>query len=93
MATDSFGRRIDYLRISVTDRCNFRCVYCMPPEGVPWRDPADILTFEEMERFAEAAAEKIERTGHYITIWTRAADARWLVALDTGASDPPPRTP
>jgi cyclic pyranopterin phosphate synthase len=67
MGTDSFGRRIDYLRISVTDRCNFRCVYCMPPEGVPWRDPAEVLTFEEIERFAEAAVgegiSKIRLTG------------------------------
>jgi len=65
--TDSFGRRIDYLRISVTDRCNLRCVYCMPPEGVPWRAPNEILTFEEIERFAEAAVEegisKIRLTG------------------------------
>ena len=65
--TDSFGRRIDYLRISVTDRCNLRCVYCMPPEGVPWRAPNEILTFEEIERFAAAAVEegisKIRLTG------------------------------
>ena len=65
--TDSFGRRIDYLRISVTDRCNLRCIYCMPPEGVPWRDPSEILTFEEIERFAAAAVEegisKIRLTG------------------------------
>ena len=67
MGTDAFGRRIDYLRISVTDRCNLRCVYCMPPEGVPWRDPSEILTFEEIERFAEAAVaegiSKIRLTG------------------------------
>jgi cyclic pyranopterin phosphate synthase len=67
MATDSFGRRIDYLRISVTDRCNLRCVYCMPPEGVAWKDPATVLTFEEIERFAAAAVaegiSKIRLTG------------------------------
>jgi len=67
MATDAYGRRIDYLRISVTDRCNLRCVYCMPPEGVPWREPGDILTFEEIERFAAAAVaegiSKIRLTG------------------------------
>jgi len=67
MGTDAFGRRIDYLRISLTDRCNLRCVYCMPPEGVPWRDPSEILTFEEIERFAAAAVEegisKIRLTG------------------------------
>ena len=64
---DGFGRRIDYLRISVTDRCNFRCVYCMPPEGVPWRDMDEILSFEEIERFAAAAVgegiSKIRLTG------------------------------
>jgi cyclic pyranopterin phosphate synthase len=46
--TDQFGRRIEYLRISVTDRCNFRCVYCMPMEGLPWLPKADILTYEEI---------------------------------------------
>jgi len=67
MATDAFGRRIDYLRISVTDRCNLRCVYCMPPEGVPWKPPEEVLTFEEIERFAGIAAgegiSKIRLTG------------------------------
>jgi GTP 3',8-cyclase len=67
VATDAFGRRIDYLRISVTDRCNLRCVYCMPEEGVPWREPDEILTFEEIERFAAAAVadgiSKIRLTG------------------------------
>ncbi|MCL4474006.1 MAG: GTP 3',8-cyclase MoaA [Actinobacteria bacterium] len=48
--------RVDYLRISITDRCNFRCVYCMPPEGIPWKPQADILSFEEIVRFTEAAA-------------------------------------
>ena len=45
---DRFGRRIDYLRISVTDRCNFRCVYCMPREGLPWLPKAEILSYEEI---------------------------------------------
>lgn len=62
MAIDSFGRRVDYLRISVTDRCNLRCIYCMPAEGVAWADRADVLTFDEIERFAVvAAAEGISR--------------------------------
>ena len=47
---DSYGRTIDYLRISVTDRCNFRCRYCMPPEGVKQIDHADILSYEELLR-------------------------------------------
>jgi len=45
---DSFDRRIDYLRISVTDRCNLRCTYCMPAEGVPLLSHADILSYEEI---------------------------------------------
>lgn len=45
---DQFGRRIEYLRISVTDRCNFRCLYCMPEEGLQWLPKADILSYEEI---------------------------------------------
>jgi cyclic pyranopterin phosphate synthase len=45
---DQFGRRIEYLRISVTDRCNFRCLYCMPAEGLEWLPKRDILTYEEI---------------------------------------------
>jgi cyclic pyranopterin phosphate synthase len=45
---DQFGRSIEYLRISVTDRCNFRCLYCMPAEGLPWLPKADILRYEEI---------------------------------------------
>ncbi len=46
---DGFGRRIEYLRISVTDKCNLRCVYCMPPEGLPWLKRDQLLTYEEIE--------------------------------------------
>ena len=67
MATDSLGRRIDYLRIAITDRCNLRCIYCMPEEGVAWKAPESILTFEEIERFARIAVgegiSKIRLTG------------------------------
>jgi cyclic pyranopterin phosphate synthase len=45
---DQFGRTIEYLRISVTDRCNFRCRYCMPLEGLPWLPKGDILSYEEI---------------------------------------------
>src|SRR4051812_32798580 len=45
---DQFGRTIEYLRISVTDRCNFRCLYCMPVEGLPWLPKSDILSYEEI---------------------------------------------
>jgi GTP 3',8-cyclase len=47
---DGHGRLISDLRVSVTDRCNFRCQYCMPAEGLPWLDRAEILSFEEIER-------------------------------------------
>ncbi len=64
---DSFGRVHDNLRISVTDRCNIRCFYCMPEEGVEYMDRADILSFEEIERFVRVAASlgvtKIRITG------------------------------
>ncbi|MDP9169034.1 MAG: GTP 3',8-cyclase MoaA, partial [Acidobacteriota bacterium] len=54
--TDKFGRVHDNLRISVTDRCNIRCFYCMPEEGVRFMDRQDILSYEEIERFAQVAA-------------------------------------
>src|ERR671937_435473 len=47
---DGHGRRIQDLRVSVTDRCNFRCQYCMPAEGLPWLERAELLSFEEIER-------------------------------------------
>jgi len=54
---DSYGRRIDYLRISVTDRCNLRCIYCMPPEGVPHISHGEILSYEEIRAVVHAAAQ------------------------------------
>jgi cyclic pyranopterin phosphate synthase len=53
---DGFGRRHNNLRISVTDRCNIRCFYCMPEEGVKFMEREEILTFEETERFVRVAA-------------------------------------
>ena len=55
MLVDAFGRTIDYLRVSVTDRCNLRCEYCMPVEGMPRLAHEDILTYEEMEAFLRVA--------------------------------------
>jgi len=64
---DSFGRRINYLRISVTDRCNLRCIYCMPPEGVPWIPHSNLLSYEEISTIVQMAAalgiNKIRLTG------------------------------
>ncbi|MBA3823616.1 MAG: GTP 3',8-cyclase MoaA [Ktedonobacterales bacterium] len=65
--TDSYGRRIKSMRLSITDRCNFRCVYCMPAEGLPWLPKADILTYEELARVARVAVgmgvEQLRLTG------------------------------
>lgn len=64
---DNFGRRITYLRLSVTDRCNLRCVYCMPEQGVPFLSREQILSFEEMERILRLLAgmgvNKVRITG------------------------------
>ncbi len=64
---DRFSRRIDYLRLAVTDRCNLRCIYCMPPEGVPHLDHGEILTYEEIIRFLKVAVRagisKVRLTG------------------------------
>lgn len=64
---DTFNRKIDYLRISVTDRCNLRCRYCMPEEGVPSIGHGQVLTFEELFRVARVAVEqgvcKVRLTG------------------------------
>lgn len=54
--SDSFQRPINYLRVSVTDRCNLRCIYCMPEEGIPFLPHSEILSFEEIIRIIEAAA-------------------------------------
>ncbi len=64
---DSFGRKHNYLRISVTDRCNLRCVYCMPHEGIAWKKRDQLLSFEEIIRisrvFAQMGVDKIRLTG------------------------------
>jgi cyclic pyranopterin phosphate synthase len=54
---DGHGRRIEDVRVSVTDRCNFRCQYCMPAEGLTWLDRSEILSFEEIERVVGLLAE------------------------------------
>ena len=70
--TDTFGRSHTYLRISLTDRCNLRCGYCMPPEGIDWIPREEVLTFEEIERlariFAEMGVTKIRLTGGEPTV-------------------------
>lgn len=67
MFSDSFNRKVTYLRVSVTDRCNFRCVYCMPAEGIDFRPRDQILRFEEIERivriFARHGVKRVRLTG------------------------------
>ena len=69
---DQFGRKIEYLRISVTDRCNFRCQYCMPLEGLPWLPKADILRYEEIadvvRQLAPMGLRRLRITGGEPTI-------------------------
>jgi len=69
---DQFGRRIEYLRISVTDRCNFRCQYCMPAEGLPWLPKSDILSYEEIAaivgELAPLGLRRVRLTGGEPTI-------------------------
>jgi GTP 3',8-cyclase len=55
---DKHGRTVRDLRISVTDRCNFRCTYCMPEEGLKWLDKAEVLSFEEIERVSRILVER-----------------------------------
>ncbi|CAA9523389.1 MAG: Cyclic pyranopterin phosphate synthase (MoaA) [uncultured Solirubrobacterales bacterium] len=64
---DGHGRRISDLRVSVTDRCNFRCQYCMPAEGLAWLERSELLSFEEIERlvtlFASLGVTDLRLTG------------------------------
>jgi cyclic pyranopterin phosphate synthase len=64
---DSFGRTVRDLRISITDRCNFRCTYCMPEEGMQWLPRSEVLTFEEIERLATIFVERFEVDGLRLT--------------------------
>ena len=64
---DSFNRTIDYVRIAVTDRCNLRCFYCMPAEGIPYEPKAYLLSYEEITRILKVLStigfQKVRFTG------------------------------
>src|SRR6187200_1267417 len=79
---DRFGRIADDLRVSVTDRCNFRCTYCMPAEGLAWLPRSEILTFEETTRllgvFRSLGVRSIKVTGGEPTV---RADLPTLVGM------------
>jgi cyclic pyranopterin phosphate synthase len=83
--SDTFNRPINYLRISVTDRCNLRCIYCLPPEGIPLLPHGEVLTYEEIAGVAGLAAElginKVRLTGGEPLVRARLSE---LVAMLTG---------
>jgi cyclic pyranopterin phosphate synthase len=83
--------RVDYLRLSVTDRCNLRCTYCMPPEGVPERDHSEILSYEELAAVARAAVEvgisKVRITGGEPLVRRGVVDFVRMLAASEGISD------
>jgi cyclic pyranopterin phosphate synthase len=91
---DSFGRVHRDLRISVTDRCNFRCTYCMPAEGLHWLPRSEVLTFEEIERLARLMVERygvgaIRLTGGEPTLRAHLPSlVGRLAALRTAEGDP-----
>jgi cyclic pyranopterin phosphate synthase len=88
---DNFNRPISYLRVSVTDRCNLRCVYCMPPEGVPWRPHEEILRYEEIETAVRAAASlgisKVRLTGGEPLVRKGLVDLVAMIARIPGIDD------
>jgi GTP 3',8-cyclase len=88
---DQFGRRIEYLRISVTDRCNFRCQYCMPLEGLPWLPKADILRYEEIaeivRQLAPLGLKRLRITGGEPTIRPQLASLIRLLKAIEGIED------
>ena len=58
MLIDSYNREVNYLRISVTERCNFRCQYCMPEKPFSWTPRENLLTFEELFQFVKVAIDE-----------------------------------
>jgi cyclic pyranopterin phosphate synthase len=88
---DQFGRRIEYLRISVTDRCNFRCQYCMPVEGLPWLPKADILRYEEIvevvRQLAPLGLKRLRITGGEPTIRPQLASLIAMLKAVPGIED------
>ena len=95
---DPYGRVVRDLRIAVTDRCNFRCTYCMPEEGMEWMPRSEILTFEEITRVARICVERYGFTGirltggeptiraHFTRLVTQLAGLGIDVAMTTNAA-------
>lgn len=91
LITDRFGRTFTYLRVSVTDLCNLRCVYCMPDEGMKWLPRDEILSFEEITTVVEAAAAvgvyKVRLTGGEPLVRSDIAELTKMVARVPGITD------
>ena len=88
---DGFGRRIEYLRISVTDKCNLRCVYCMPLEGLEWLKRNDLLTYEEIAEVVRVLARmglrRVRFTGGEPLVRKDLADLVRMVKAVPGIED------
>ncbi|MAE07601.1 MAG: radical SAM protein [Bacteroidetes bacterium] len=88
---DQFNRKISYLRISVTDRCDLRCIYCMPSEGITWLDHSKMLSFEEIIDVVEVAVElgieKIRLTGGEPLVRKGIANLVKMIAETKGVKD------
>lgn len=88
---DQFGRRIEYLRISVTDKCNLRCTYCMPTEGLEWIDRDEFLTYEEIAsivgQMAEGGLRRVRITGGEPLVRRDLPDLVRLLAAVPGIDD------
>jgi len=88
---DGYSRPINYLRVSVTDRCNLRCQYCMPPEGIPWMSHDSVLRYEEIALIVRAAAElgvsRVRLTGGEPLVRLGIADLVRMLADIPGVED------
>ena len=88
---DGFGRRIEYLRVSVTDKCNLRCVYCMPVEGLPWLKREDILDYEEIAHIVGVMAtmglRRVRLTGGEPLVRRDIAALARMIASTPGIDD------
>jgi GTP 3',8-cyclase len=91
MLRDRYGRTIEYLRLSVTDRCDLRCTYCMPTGFKGFEEPADWLTFDEIERllraFARLGTRRIRLTGGEPLLRRHVADLAGRIAAIDGIGD------
>ncbi len=91
MLVDSFGRQIDYLRLSVTDRCDLRCTYCMPPEFKGYEDPTHWMTHEETARisriFVKLGVHRVRLTGGEPLLRARFGDLVQMLGKIDGLND------